>query len=1044
MKHLINSGSSLIAIATMTLILPHAARAQAAPSGAQGTPQTIALLSADDQAATAISPGPSNAAAAAAADEDIVIVGSQIRGASTSGALPVSVVSQDEIAATGAVSANELFRTIPQAGSVTFGNPTGGGQNGARGDVSTISLRGLGLGTTLVLLNGRRVVSHPTTVAVDGAPQQSFNINAIPVGGLERIEILRDGAAALYGSDAIAGVVNTVLSQNLQGASIDAQYGFAEGTHQKEGTLNASYGSDFAGGRGHFSVMGTLYARSSLLYSDQTYTATQDVRSFISDPAFASNTAFDGRQSASPWAQFQVPGSVGVIRQNGVALTSAGGIFHLQPTTNVGCQAPTAYAGVCFDDGAVTGNDDRNLRQEIWKSFPSTTITPRARRANVFLFSKYDLTDGVQLFTEASYYYAKTRAIDANATVVAAFPITVAANSYWNPFGPVGSVNRLPGLNVSAAGVPVTITSLGPVDVGPREVEVTNNQYRFLAGLRGDIGNFSWESAALYSEATVKDVSDAISNTLLQRAINRTTPDAYNVFDGGDPANPSVGDSTRNLQSTIDSFIVKGIRKNKSTLALADLKVSNAHLLSLWAGDIGFATGVEVRRETYVDDRDPHQDGTIVFTDSVTNQVLATDFAMSSPRLDVRGKRTVLSAFGELAIPIIDADMHIPLVRSIDVQVAGRYERYSDVGDIAKPKVAVSWDVALGLKLRGSWSGGFRAPNLEVLNIPAATLTGNGNIDYVQCEADLRAKRITSFAACNRTFTLSSSISGNPDVKPENSTSTSFGFVFQPEFIPDNWGRITFTVDRFELKQKNAVSSLSNANLLALDYLARVQGGATDAVIRRPVTADDIALFAGTGIAPAGQPIGLTTRYDNLQPLQVTGIDFGVSYVSPTTPFGRINASVSVSKISKYLQEALIPQQQLLDAKAAGTINNGFVIAGAQNLVGLNSRPKWRGSGTATWTLGNLQVGTFVQYIDAVRLTAILDANRNLFRVKSQTTANLYVQYAFDKGGLAGAKITVGARNIFDKNPPISSGGYLAGLYAPQARYWYTSVGYKF
>lgn len=1027
MKRLIRSGGSYLALAVAAMGLPQAVHAQAGPA---------------QPAAGSDAPDPADGG-------EIVIVGSQIRGASTSGALPVSVVSDADIAATGAVSANELFRTIPQAGAVSFtGLPSGAGQNAARGDVSTVSLRGLGLGTTLVLLNGRRVVQHPTTVNVDGAPQIAYNVNAIPVSGIERVEVLRDGAAALYGSDAIAGVINTVLSDDLNGGTIDAQYGFAEGTHLKEGTINASYGSDFAGGRGHVSMMASLYARSAELYTDEPYLATQDIRSQIEDPAFASLTNFDGRQQASNWAQFLIPAAAGfrgAVTQNGVPLTSAGGVFSLVPCTNSGNPAPSPYTGVCYRNGANTGNADRNTRSDIPLAFPNTTAVPRAKRANIFLFSHYDLSDDIQLFTEASYYYAKTRQRDQNAQIVSAFPVTVAADAYWNPFGPVGSPNRLPGLNIPASGIPVTITAYAPFETGPRQVDVRNDQFRLLAGLRGEIAGWSWETAAVYSEARVKDVTDAVSNTLFQQAVNRTTPDAYNPFNGGDPANPSGPDSTVNPESVVDSFLVKGVRINKTTLAMGDLKVSNAHLLPLWAGDVGIALGVEVRRETYSDNRDPHQDGTITFTDEVTGQAIGTDFAMSSPRPDVSGRRTVFSAYGELAIPLVNRDMEIPLIRAVDVQVAGRYEHYSDVGSVAKPKVAVSWDVLDGVRLRGSWSGGFRAPTLEALNIPPSGLTGNGNFDYVRCEADLRAGRISSWAACTEQFTISSTTAGNRNLKPETSTSYSVGIVLEPKFIPAEWGRFTFTVDRFWINMNNVVSSLGTTTLMQLDYLARVQGSSTDAVVRAPVTADDVALFAGTGIAPAGVPLFANAQYQNLQPLKIRGMDFSFNYASPRTDIGRFNLGVNVSDMIRYLQEPLTPQQELIDAQAAGIINNGFVAAtGTGNLVGQGTRPKWRGTATLTWSLDNWQVGGFAQYTDSVLVTSILDANRNMYKVKSQTTANLYISYTFDKGALNGAKFTIGARNIFDKDPPITSGGYLGGLYQSYGRYLYAGVGYKF
>ena len=159
--------------------------------------------------------------------EDIVVVGSQIRGASVTAALPVTVLGQEQIAATGAVTGDDLLRTIPQMGDVLFSAANNAQtSNAARGDVNSVNLRSLGVGNTLVLLNGRRIVSHPTSQGTSDTgtvPVLSYNSNAIPVTGLERLEVLLDGAAAIYGADAVAGVVNTVTQTDFDGLKFTTQ-----------------------------------------------------------------------------------------------------------------------------------------------------------------------------------------------------------------------------------------------------------------------------------------------------------------------------------------------------------------------------------------------------------------------------------------------------------------------------------------------------------------------------------------------------------------------------------------------------------------------------------------------------------------------------------------------------------------------------------------------------------------------------------------------------------------------------------------------------
>jgi iron complex outermembrane receptor protein len=143
--------------------------------------------------------------------EEVIVTGSQIKGADMAGALPVSVMNEDDIALTGAATGDELLRSIPQMGAVGFNEATTTGVNAARGDVNSVNLRGLGTGNTLVLIDGRRMVLHPGTQTENRIPVVTSNANTIAVSSISRLEVLRDGAAALYGSDAVAGVVNYIL-----------------------------------------------------------------------------------------------------------------------------------------------------------------------------------------------------------------------------------------------------------------------------------------------------------------------------------------------------------------------------------------------------------------------------------------------------------------------------------------------------------------------------------------------------------------------------------------------------------------------------------------------------------------------------------------------------------------------------------------------------------------------------------------------------------------------------------------------------------------
>lgn len=986
--------------------------------------------------------------------QDIVVVGSQIAGAPVTGALPVSVVGAEQIEAVAAVSGADLFRSVPQLGGVTFNEQVlgGGNANAARGDVSTVSLRGLGQGNTLLLINGRRSVLHPTSQAItgvidSGVPTFGYNANTIPVGALARVEVLRDGAAALYGSDAVAGVVNNVLRDDFNGANFDAQYGGAEGTNLREFQINGLIGTDFEEGRGNITLFAG-YARKTKLYArDQDYTANADRRAFVAGTPFASVAAFNGTGTSTPWGTYRVAGT-GIITSNGIPVTNASRQFHNQPSTQAGCRVASATPGVCYDDGSGTtemATVDANLRFNSTATFENLTVQPSVERINLFGFFNYDLTDDITYFSEAGFYRGETDATIGAAGSLANIPITVAANAYWNPFGPIGSPNRLPGLNIPAAGLPVTINSLAYVDVGERNVHVVNEQYRFLNGFRGSLGGFRWETAGLYSKATARDSQENFSNTLLQRAINRTTADAYNPFNGGDPANPSVGDATLNSRAAIDPFFITATRATQTELALWDFKVSNAHLLGLWGGNsLGMAAGIEFRHETYRDNRSTYQGGVLgvdtTYTDAVTGIFYGSDLGGASPSPDVYGERDVKSAYIEFAVPIVSPEMNVPLVRSLDFQLAGRYEDYSDVGDVAKPKIAGAWELLEGMQLRGSWSQGFRAPNLEVINTSTLDRVNTG-IDYVMCEADLRARRIANFSQCARNISVLRRSGGNPNLKPEESTSWSFGAVFTPP-LPDGYGQVTFTVDRWRIRQENVVGLLDYQNGLNLDYLLRVGGGSNPNVVRRAPTADDIAQVAGTGLQPVGELLYVVANFENLLPVTVEGIDLNLDYRLRDTPIGSFSLNVNAARLIRYIVDAPAAVQEVIDARGAGIINAGVPIQGGGDVVGRDGQPRWRVSGTLTWTMGPVTIGGFTQFIDDVYENAVRDAATNPFIVNGQTTFNLYGQYTFEKGSgaLGGTTLQIGARNIFDKDPPFSSAGYLSSLYQPQARYWYTSI----
>ena len=982
--------------------------------------------------------------------EEIVVVGSQIKGAKTTAALPVTVLDNTQIAATGAVSGDDLFRSIPAMGDV-FINPSNAAQtsNSTRGDVNSINLRSLGVGNTLVLLNGRRLVSHPTSQSSGTVPLLGYNANAIPTSNLERLEVLRDGAAAIYGADAVAGVVNTVLQSDFDGLTVDAQYGWAEGTHRKEYTSNIFAGRNFAEGRGNISLNGNFTWRTAQRPSDRPYTATQDLRSlFAGYPDYAASAAPDNRGNQNSFANFTVFGGPGIIRQGTTALTTAAGATHVQPNTIAGC-ATQLGNGLCLGTGNLATGSTANAYRYNAPQNDATTVQPEIERQNLFLNGHYDISDTLTAYGELGFYHATSEGLTTQGTSLVA--IGVPASNYWNPFGPVtfanGTVNpnRLPGLtNVPVTGLPVTFTNYRFNDLGPSKVEVENYQTRFLGGLKGEKWGWNFDSAVLYSKADAKDESDGIDSKQLAAQLALSTPDAYNPFNGGCLDGTGGRDCTPSSKAALDAIRFRLKRHSTTTLTLADFKVSKPDLLTIWSGDVGVAAGVEFRHETQQDRRDPQLDGRTPFTDPVTGNTSNSNVTGVNDTPSTKGSRNVGSAFVEFALPLVSPDMNIPLVRRVDVQLAGRYENYSDFGSVAKPKVAFAWDVVDGVRFRGSWQKGFRAPNLETTN-PFSYSRTNTVTDYYRCEADLRAGRISTFSACSRGVGIRFTTAGNPNLKAETSESYSYGVVLQPTFIPEQLGRFTVTVDRWQIKQQGIVGTLGSTNAAIQDYLFRLTGTTNANVVRAAPTVDDVAFFNGTGLTPVGQILEIRDQFKNLQPQTVSGIDFGLNWSLRTENLGRFSANIDGTFMDKFSQQLAPPIAELFAARATGKINPATPLTDPGDLLKKNGKPKWKWSGTTTWRGGPVQIGASVIYTGAVLDTDFLSATGEPWRVEPLTTVNLYGQYRFaQKGWAHDTRIRVGARNLFDKDPPLSSSGFIGSLYNPYARYWYMSVSKSF
>ena len=948
-------------------------------------------------------------------EDEIVVVGTQIKGSNIAGILPVTSLSEIDIETTGAVSGDELLAAIPQLGDVTFREGRFTGVNGARGDVGSVNLRGVGDGNTLVLLNGRRVVNHPGTQAVNQTPVVSVNSNAIPVTGIRRLEVLRDGASAVYGSDAVAGVINTQLDDDYDGLEFQIQFGASEGASLNETSGTMKWGKNFNGGKTNVSFFGNVMFRNGMPATDLLNSSTEDLRVFFEGTPFEGDTQLRNTSTQTQFGEFET--LAGEPRIPGLGDDD----FHIQPNTFAGCLVDLPN-GICADNG---GSIDTDLRLD---RAAFRDIVGDTDRYNLFGFFNHEMDNGIELFGEASYYHADYSRARETAAQLSSNRIIIPASGFYNPFGQ-----------------DIRIMDLRPLDVGQRFITVKNDSFRLLGGARGEWRDWDWESAFLHSEATTKDSTNRVSNTLFQEALGRTTADAYNPFIGGnltDTNLPRLG----NDQSTIDGFVVDVGRDSSTSLTLADAKFSNPAVMSWAGGDIGAAVGLEWRHESYEDDRDDRLDGTITFTDSVTGVTNLSDVMGSSPTPDTKGSRDVFSAFVELAVPFVNPEMDIPLVHSLDFQLAARAESYSDVGDVVKPKIAASWFPVDRFQIRAAYAEGFRAPNLEQINATAIRRVNTSREDWILCEAIARSN--------NTTFTVDDDCDnvsvegvrgGGPDLEPESNKNFSVGATFEP------FDNLTLTADWWRIEQRDLVGLFSDQNEISLDYLRRLNGSSNPNVVRGTPDVDDAALFTSVGLDPsgAGEILEVNQQFRNLDLRESEGFDFG-GQLDFDTGLGRFRIKANAAHIITFFQNPSIEGLELLAAESAGSINSLVDVVGQQDFIKQNGNPDWRYTGSIRWDKGPWGAGAFYRHVGDVVDTSTNNADFDALPVDAFNTLNLYGDYTFEDeqfGVFDNVRLRFGVRNVGDTKPPIAdefARGYFVSLHSNRGRYWYGSVRKRF
>ncbi len=1010
-------------------------------------------------------------APAPAKDEPIVVLeavsvtGSNIKRMDIEKVLPVTIINQESMTARNALTPIDLISALPQLTSVPFNEATSGGA-GARGDVSTVSLRGIGSGGTLLLLNGRRLAPHPIT-AGDSTSGQGFspNANQLPTQGIDHIDVLRDGASSVYGSDAVAGVLNYIMRNDFRGTELRLRYGQAELRGGANASATLSYGTDFAKGKGRFFTNIDYVYRQEIYLRDRPFSASANHTNQAPAPFNVLGSGYDGR-SAVLFPTYRLG-----------ANATSGTTRYFRPASGPGSTPADTTVAPTRALNPEAFNDINRYQQGA----------PRSARFNTYSSFEYDLNSRVTAFGDVSYYHAKSDLIrqpialnypGADSLVIQNMSIDNPFNPFGNRFvSPTGTANTDGTARITGTPTAITVLTGNTKDIGDEHVQVSSNVFRTVGGLRGKFAStWSWETGVLYTKAWTNDLSlNAVRESLLRDALGRTDATAYNPFGY---TFKTVGNSVvpdkayTNPVNVVDSFRTQFRHEGYSAIGSIDLRVGG-EVVDLWAGAISLAGGGEWRKEQYKDYRPPFIGLNPASSGLNPND---NDLVTASAAPDSNGSRTVGSAYLETVIPLVAPKNSIPLVKSFEVTGSGRFERYSDFGSTTKPKVGVNLKPFDGVMLRGSYNQGFTAPNLATLYAPRRF-----TVDSLPGTIDPYRQPVTAEGAyVQRNYTL-----GNPNLKPSVSVGRSAGIVLD---VPKVKG-LSVTADYWQISQNDNIGSLTSAQILNADNVAlqaytqsqlasgvaigAINAGSgtaaykgSSAVERNPVSAADIATFtaynatrpASQQAAVVGQIVSRSVAFENLAKGYVSGWDLGLNYVAPTLPVGKFNFNVDSSYTARSFTTRNIPG-------AAAVTNERLDVDGTT---------RWRGNFTVGWRKGAWNSSFSGYYIGGYRdnvagstvtaaqyaalgnpgyISRYFDGGTYVYRyrVRDSLSYNASVRYSFKKTApklLQDTSVRLGIINLLDVEPPLTAGnfGYSASVHTSllPGRTWTLDVTKRF
>ncbi|RDI97247.1 TonB-dependent receptor [Dyella solisilvae] len=938
--------------------------------------------------------------------EAITVTGTRISNPNVISPTPISVISAAEIKSTGAVNIGDLMTTMPQL-STTYTMGNSGRYIGTAG-VARQDLRNLGSSRTLVLVNGRRFVGS-------SAGDTAVDVNLIPADWIERVEIITGGASAVYGADAVTGVVNFILKKNYQGANLHAQLGTSEHGSFNKGLFSLTGGMNFDNNRGNIA--------GSVEHSEQDDVMFRDR---FGHKAYATIKTPNGPTDT---ALFNNAGGYTRVDAGTFSLGSATDIGRRYVFNQDGSIRKQQFNGI-YDNAGYCQDCDRSDNNQY------VQLQPRYGRTTLSTIASYDVTPEHKLYFEGTYSHVDVKtysspAFDSTRAGGRGYVIT-RDNAYITPdLAALMDANKLQSIRVSRI----------DGDAGVRGEDTKRDTGRAVFGANGVIAS-DWQYDASLDYGVTDETRHNLNNRIHDRFFasidavrdpktgnivcrstidpNYVNPNHINVAQntrGGvlDPIALGSGCVPTSIfgagvinPAAAQWFNTTTTTSSRLTQFVGGGSVTNNNLFEMpfEAGAASLAAGVEYRRETSRQTTDPLDQQGLTFLNAIPNS---------------SGEYNVKEGYIETAMPLFSGR---PFVQNLTFDAAARFSDYNSISHTKAWRWGLDWSVVDDLRLRGTMSSAVRAPNIgelfggqtqnffSVTDPCSINQLKNGKDPSVRA-ANCAALGIPAGWQSTRTSTIQGVSGSNPDLSPENGRTWTAGMVITPRFL-DGFG---LTLDYWNIRLTNAITAPSGTDIAnrCVDAPNGIGNLYCPNAARDPVT---------------HELVSIRSVYQNISALSTSGVDIG-AYYSTQVGNGNLRLNLNATKVIAFTEH---PFQDDPDSTIQDNGTLGY--------------PKWKASLFTTYAWNNWAFNWNMRYFSSMLRVSNESYQSNptqTMPVKAGTGFfnDARVSYAIANSGW---QVYGGITNVFDRDPPVNlfGTGFGSGLYDAIGRAYYAGFNYNF